>query len=525
MKFLYFIECILFCEHQSQSLNVCSYEFVSDLPDSIALLASDIVFSNSLGSIERCVWPDPLTNLNPDEWPKILRTTFNSLVSTNGKQLVHSDTVAAIERIDDLDSLLGSKARLFSVILDLSGGDTVPDHWGPVMTDLSRASFSDWFVVGQNMTTAQRVSVYRAAFQKFRFSLILDDGVPEVSEALVHAISMHTVPVYNGFFELSTMFANGVAAWNQEQFSLSMLEQRLGELNRQIKFLWSYQQIMQEVLWYRYRSRPEERLHYIASIVCGSQRLPMVFVGIYSAVKNANLRNAVRATWGRELTKLGIEFRFFLSGVADDLEEAEYGDTVFLPVSDGYENNSKKGVLFLDWVATHANQHRFLVKTDDDIFFRPKPLMEYLKSRIPAGYVWGFIDYISPVPRSPESPFYNSPTLYPFKTFPPYARGVVRVVSMDIVYGISKLHRENGLRMIFGDDPSFGVHLRQLGSLVPTITLDDFGSYSRFAMEPTCGKSWSPITNSTWVVHHVNATQIACMWQADQTGTSLCECT
>ncbi|CAE8691836.1 unnamed protein product [Polarella glacialis] len=35
-------------------------------------------------------------------------------------------------------------------------------------------------------------------------------------------------------------------------------------------------------------------------------------------------------------------------------------------------------------------------------------------------------------------------------------------------------------------------------------------------MEPSCHRRlWSRITNKTWVVHHVNAEQIRCMWGID----------
>jgi hypothetical protein len=160
-----------------------------------------------------------------------------------------------------------------------------------------------------------------------------------------------------------------------------------------------------------------------------------------------------------------------------------------------------------------AGLYKYLIKTDDGIFWNPNGLIHKLQNIQAAhGYVWGFIDYISPVPRNAPNNFYNSYELYPFPTFPTYPRGLVRVVSMDIVAAIAHKADRKELRMITGDDPCFGVHLRQIVDLVPSIIIDDFDSYIRFGMEPTCNQSaWRPVTNSTWVVHHVTAQQIKCL--------------
>eukprot|EP00913_Durusdinium_trenchii_P004090 g3789.t1 len=89
---------------------------------------------------------------------------------------------------------------------------------------------------------------------------------------------------------------------------------------------------------------------------------------------------------------------------------------------------------------------------------------------------------------------------FPFPVFPPYPRGVVRVLSMDVVRLLAKASQEGRLRMIYGDDPCIG---------------DDFDNRV-FAMEPSCHQNlWSKMTNRTWAIHHVKPEQISCMWSAD----------
>jgi len=250
-------------------------------------------------------------------------------------------------------------------------------------------------------------------------------------------------------------------------------------------------------------------------------------VGVYSARGNFAKRRAVRETWGRVLQQHGMRYTFFLGAASAGSslvemrvrrEQEQHGDLVFLDVVEGYRMNSQKGLLFLEWIALRS-EAEFLLKVDDDVYWRPAPLLELLQLKPPAQYAWGFFDYISPIPDDPDDNFHNSMDDFPFEVFPPYPRGVVRVLSMDVVRLIARASQEGRLRIIFGDDPCIGVHLRQLlydeRDPLPSLTLDDFDN-KVFAMEPSCHPNlWSRMTNRTWVVHHVSPEQIHCMWETD----------
>lgn len=83
-----------------------------------------------------------------------------------------------------------------------------------------------------------------------------------------------------------------------------------------------------------------------------------------------------------------------------------------------------------------------------------------------------------------------------------------------------------------------GVHMRHIvfdPEEPMNLNLDDIDSYKVFAMNPECKllnntepeidpenpastkkiKQWSPMTNRSWVFHHVNHKQIECMWRTD----------
>jgi hypothetical protein len=429
----------------------------------------------------------------------------------------------------EINSILRGKDKFVSILVCANSNQPLKANARSVL--LAATGKVDIFHVDARGGEAELLAAYEVAFSRYRFSLILDSlDEASINSAVVHAIWRHTVPVYNGFYSFSSMFANGVAAWNEGNFSLSELLGRLSELNQHIKFMWSYQQILQEVIWYRYAHPLPIGDPYISTAIMAAHGKSLATIGVYSAKGNFANREAIRRTWGALLNSLGFEVVFFLSasdGDVDVVEEADvHGDIVHLPVKEGYRHNSRKGLLFLQWILKHRSNFKFLIKVDDDVYFRPRRLIEKLSSVRPVGYVWGFIDYISPVPKSGSSPFFNAPDVYPFATFPTYPRGVVRVVSMDIVEAISMEGHRKQLRMIYGDDPCFGVHLRQVaGSSVRSIVIDDFDSYSRFAMEPTCAKSWSSVTNDSWVVHHVTPTQISCLWNAERDGVfPACDC-
>ena len=90
------------------------------------------------------------------------------------------------------------------------------------------------------------------------------------------------------------------------------------------------------------------------------------------------------------------QVKFFL-GRGDDFEP----DVVRLDVPEGYRWNALKGLRFLEWCASHAHAD-FVVKVDDDVYLRPLPLIYLLHMRPPFGYVWGYFDHFSPVPRDPQ---------------------------------------------------------------------------------------------------------------------------
>eukprot|EP00933_Yihiella_yeosuensis_P052030 TRINITY_DN50007_c0_g1_i1.p1 TRINITY_DN50007_c0_g1~~TRINITY_DN50007_c0_g1_i1.p1 ORF type:complete len:534 (+),score=83.98 TRINITY_DN50007_c0_g1_i1:159-1604(+) len=425
---------------------------------------------------------------------------------------------------------MAEKTELLSILLPPQETWSELDQ---LIHDQAKARIPDHIYIDDGSLEA-----HRAAFLKYRFSLISNDlGSRHVSQAFVRSVGFHCIAVYNGFVEVGAMVFNGIADFIAEPFNLDETVTTIKKHNEQLGALWHYQRIIQDQFQYRYNRPFEEKLLSQACTLCRVHAMPriaqlppakLVFVGIYSARRNFAKRAAVRETWGRLLTeKYGFRYIFFLGEASDGASQDEvrmrreveqYGDIVFLDAKEGYRKNSQKGLLFLQWVALHADAE-FLLKVDDDVYFRPAPLLNLLLRKPATQYAWGYFDYISPVPRVEGDYFHNTEETYPFEVFAPYPRGVVRVLSMDVVRQLSKAGHEGKLRLVFGDDPCIGVHLRQLlfdeEEPMPSLTLDDFDN-KVFAMEPSCHPDlWSKITNRTWAVHHVTPEQIRCMWNAD----------
>ncbi|CAK9109650.1 unnamed protein product [Durusdinium trenchii] len=295
--------------------------------------------------------------------------------------------------------------------------------------------------------------------------------------------------------------------------------------------IWQQHRLLNDQLFYRYAYDFDRAFRHFSCTLCSSVRDSrlveeqadslLLFVGVYSAQDNFAKRAVIRRTWGRVFQLYG-HVKFFL-GRPDErfatqvrAEIQKHQDMVLLDVPEGYQWNSMKGLRFLEWCSSNVLA-QFLVKVDDDVYVRPLPLISLLRQRPQVGYVWGYFDYFSPVPREEGHAFYNSEDFYPFDAFPPYARGLLRALSMDVVHGLASL--SHGIRVIAGDDPSFGVHLRYLRDetgLVARLTLDDRDSYRVFAMEPSCNPSlWSHVTHRSWVIHHVTPQQIQCIWDVD----------
>ncbi|CAE7840294.1 GALT1 [Symbiodinium sp. CCMP2592] len=451
-------------------------------------------------------------------------------------RLAFLERILPMPRLDNeqLDSILAGKELLISVLLPRKNSKAWADVQTRTIAHQAAAVLPDHTFFDDGMAVT-----YEQAFVPYRFSLIVDDDNGTVSQAFVHCIGWGTIPLFNGFSHIVAMLPRIVVPWDPVSFRVEGLLSFLPGINYDIASLWQQHRLVQDQLLYRYSRGFNESLKAVTCHLCAYKQTrreddpkshedglpPLVFVGVYSAKDNSPKRDAIRDTWAQAVRTHGLELKFFLGRprlsprfVPLQAEMAKHRDVILLDVQEGYKWNSVKGLMFLEWCAQNVLA-RFIVKADDDIYFRPDPLLFLLQSRPSYGYIWGYFDYFSPVPKDEDHAFYNPADIYPFEVFPPYARGLLRVLSADVVLALARLSFAGKLPLVYGDDPCFGVHLRYLRDDklgLPMLTLDDRDSYRVFAMEPSCNPGlWSHATRRSWVVHHVSPEQIYCMWTAD----------
>jgi len=136
---------------------------------------------------------------------------------------------------------------------------------------------------------------------------------------------------------------------------------------------------------------------------------------------------------------------------------------------------------------------------------------------------WGAFDYSGQVVREPSNPHYTPYEVWLDEVFPPYARGAALALSMDLLRLVVSQDERQPFKKIVVEDVSYGYYLWQLvvdRNLASVTILDS--DEKRYAMDPKCcteqshpNNCWLPLTDLTWIVHHVSPKTVRCMFTAD----------
>lgn len=341
------------------------------------------------------------------------------------------------------------------------------------------------------------------------------------------------------------------------------------EKNEAMYYKQTFLFLMMELFRYRYRQAYQKRLQTAACAMCTDQyrvkrqmtqatehdeeekegetpvqgeqsnmsRVATAFC-VMSRRSGDALRLAIRETWA---TVLGVDsiLRFFIGMDLDDTKTAvadlEAGDVVELNAPEAYNTVTLKAFAMLHWAYQTFPNLRWLVRSDDDVYLRPAPLLSQLQRRPAVAYLWGNFDSGSSIVRDPEHPHYNSFEQMPERKhpmfsdiFPPYVRGHLWAMSSDLLTlvvdaWIAELAAVSGRvslelagRLPHPDDPALGVAMMNIvDSGVLSLAVDD-RDLNHFALNPSCNATYLNIHQRTWVVHHVTPDAIRCFWSLDK---------
>merc|ERR1719265_289864 len=85
----------------------------------------------------------------------------------------------------------------------------------------------------------------------------------------------------------------------------------------------------------------------------------------------------------------------------------------------------------------------------------------------------------------------------------------------DEAFSREHLTLELASRLPHLDDPALGVLLSNLVEEKKlSLSIDD-RDLNHFSLNPSCNATYLMLHNRTWVVHHVDASAMRCMWEID----------
>lgn len=187
---------------------------------------------------------------------------------------------------------------------------------------------------------------------------------------------------------------------------------------------------------------------------------PDLLILVPTPPHDGHVRDVIRQTWGSAVggawphaeataTRQRKVALVFLVGMETERTQGEvsatsvrqeaerHGDVLVVDVSDTYRNLVHKILHGLRWAARHCAAARFVLKADADSFVDVDRLLSLLfDTPTPwpgSGVVLGDILCAEPVSRDPSSRVHVEVGLYPFPSYPVYARGGTYVLSGDLL--------------------------------------------------------------------------------------------
>ncbi len=200
---------------------------------------------------------------------------------------------------------------------------------------------------------------------------------------------------------------------------------------------------------YYYRVLPKTEM-------CHSETFLVILV--CSAVRNLDLRDAIRNTWGSAEQKhpIGIQLIFVLGNIDEQFnylktsieqEIKQFSDILQIDLEDNYRTLSLKTLGALNWVTQNCHGAKFVMKTDDDVFINLHNLVQDLAMRVedPMNFILGHVIQGAKPIKNRHDKWYMPDTLYRNKVYPTYLSGTAYVMSYSLVPSILQASRSETL--------------------------------------------------------------------------------
>ncbi|XP_047222792.1 beta-1,3-galactosyltransferase 5-like [Girardinichthys multiradiatus] len=214
---------------------------------------------------------------------------------------------------------------------------------------------------------------------------------------------------------------------------------------------------------------------------------PFLVLMVPVAPENIVARDAIRQTWGKDITVQGevvlTLFMLGLDGGADveklKQENQRHHDVIQSNFMDSYLNLTIKTMVIMDWLATRCPTAAYAMKVDSDMFLNVDNLVIMLQTPgIPRiNYLTGLLMWNSPVIRSKDSKWYVPEEIYPYPQYPTYPLGMGYIFSNDLPVKFVEVSKS--IKPFNIEDAYIGECMKKLGfSLSSPLDSSQFKTYS-----------------------------------------------
>ena len=184
---------------------------------------------------------------------------------------------------------------------------------------------------------------------------------------------------------------------------------------------------------------------------CNDPQRQRIAIGVTTAMRSQNLRDAIRQSWGHpeHLLRYNASLHFFIGhsrtffSAERKLELRTREDLIQLDFVDSYRNLSLKSVEMLRWFRHNCPNVTYILKQDDDTFVNLKRFTKSLtdfEARNRHSYISGFLFNKRKRIVNTKSRYYVPSTVYNHTYWPSMVTGPAYVVTSDVIDRILRTH-------------------------------------------------------------------------------------
>jgi len=256
---------------------------------------------------------------------------------------------------------------------------------------------------------------------------------------------------------------------------------------------------------------------------------PTVFVGILNRRDDEDRRRLIRETWlSSFLTYPGakVTCAFFVGSGEGNVTDISQ-DIISLDVEEEYSQVGRKARRMLDYISKAEKEIDIVIILDDDIYIRPKSLLDSIMQSFTQNTWWGSFAHASiPGRDKTDIRHFVSYEIFPSDSlYPAYTRGFAYAISGSLLRIISQGDGGPNETVIPFGDADLG--LRLLNHIVANrinVTMDDRNE-ENFALIPLCDIGYAGVHSESMIIHKVSVEQMRCAWTLDNSPTRLSICT